>query len=1250
MEYPLTPAQMGFYPKGFPLEQILWNHGAAVFFPGAYSPDQIQAALRSAVAAFEELRLCFAEREGIPFCYVSEEVPRQFPHRQFSSRQEVMDALQELIDEPFEMAGPLYRCAVFDCPEGSGVMIGAHHMVIDGYSVQVAIRFIHDHLEGLTPSGQILSYADHFDQERDYRNTKRFQRDRQYWAEQLSIPVAQLFPGGMDSIRYAARELVLEPDSQWMEPIRRFCQAQGVTPAAFFSTVLATWLRHECGQSPVRLGLATMNRTTAAELCSAGLFMRILPLTVDLREGSFADCARRTERQKMDLFRHQRLTRTELDELLREQDSGGKAPFEVVFDYQQFPQTDLVFSYSSALSVPLELHFIDHGARQSIHIRYRTALFSEDRIRDLSQRFLGIAAAAAASPQLPPEQLPQYTLSPAVRQKLLGEWNDTQHTYGVPEDATLYSLFDAYASAHPEEICLHVGSNRLTFGELRSRAENLDSAIRQLIGSKKSVIALITERSPEMYMAVYAIIRGGNAYLPIDPGYPPERIRAILHSSGAAAVLAQGSFTTLAEYLPCIDLTEFWCAARDLPILPAAAGPEDTAYVIYTSGSTGQPKGAMISHRSAVNRILWMQSAYPLGSNSVILQKTPYTFDVSVWELFWWGICGGQLAACAPGEHFLPGKILREVADHRVTHLHFVPSVFDLFLTYLEANPLRASRFSSVRHVFLSGEALSASLVRRFYALFPYPDVRLHNLYGPTECAVDVTFYDCVPEEQDPIPIGRPIFNTSVYILDPAMNLLPAGKQGQLCIGGVNVGQGYLNDSDLTAEKFVVNPFGPGRLYKTGDYASFREDGQILFHGRMDGQLKLHGQRIETGEIEAVICRTPGVQSAAVIPCRRDGQSFLFAFYCGTAGLESDMETLCRNVLPSYMVPSGFLHLSQLPLNGSGKLDRRVLRDMVPRLPAASEHEPPRTPEEELVCAAFARILNCAAVDRTANFFDLGGNSLTMISLLSCSEFEGISPAAFIADPTPEALARQISCPDAQTGWLQCLHRGTDSKHALILFPYAGGEAESFAAFVHCAAAWETLPEIYCVSFPHSEEDCLAVARELGVLVKDRALFVYSHCAGAAPALRVLALLQEQQPGAVRHYFAAAAIPPREPPAENLWHKVPDGQLRSILEAAGAAFTGLSEQQISDLFARFRRDTDFYTAFFQTAPRQINVPTTLFLSREDLFTVDHADAVPLWERYAANLTEVRFVQTRSHYFQSEQPETLLRQMMPVIYP
>lgn len=1251
MEYPLMPSQRVFYPKGLPMEEIMWNCGMALLFRKQYTAEQFCAALHGALAAFEELRLRFSERDGEVFAQVTEVMPQEFPRLHVKSRQELMVALQALLDEPFDMAGPLFRGKIFDSPEGSGIFFCAHHIIFDGFSVQTVARYIYDYLENCEESGNPLSYAEHFSLEQKYRDSKRYLRDQQYWTEKLAAPTGQIFPADRNSVHYEARELVLEPDPEWMERIRQFCKAEGITPAAFFSTVLGIWLRREYDCSPVRLGLSVMNRTNLAELHSAGLFMRILPLTVSLEEDSFAACARCTEEQKMDLFRHQKMTSWDLNAIQKAQNAGRGTLFEVVFDYQEFQEfsgMEIAFSYSSALSVPLEIHLMDYGQRQKLHIRYRTALFSGEQMLDLFQRIEGISAAAVACPQLSPAQLPQYRLTKETC-RLLEDWNSTQHTYNMPQDSTLYSLFAEYAAAHPTDVCLHAGSRSLTFQELRSRAETLDSAIRQITGQQKSVIALIAERSAELYTAVYAIIRGGNAYLPIDPGYPPERIKSILKNSGAAAVLAQAPFAKLGGALPCIDLTQFFDGSSSgYPVFPAAALPEDTAYVIYTSGSTGEPKGAMISHRSAVNRILWMQEKYPLDDGSVILQKTPITFDVSVWELFWWGMCGGQLVASAPGEHFLPAKILQAVVSRRVTHLHFVPSVFDLFLTYLEEDPYRQRQFASVRHVFLSGETLPASLIRRFYAMFPYPRIRLHNLYGPTECAVDVTYYDCTPEDTDPVPIGRPIFNTSIYILDPAMNLLPPGKLGELCIGGMNVGQGYRNAEALTAERFVKNPFGPGKLYKTGDYAAFRPDGQILFHGRMDGQIKLHGQRIETGEIEAVIGRVPGVETTVVLPCGPDAKSRLVAFYCGTPELHSNIDKICRRALPAYMVPGQIVHLEKFPLNGSGKLDRRALQDLLPRISEEPACQPPRTPEEERVCDAFSRVLNCGPVGRDSNFFDLGGSSLDMITLLSLDEFEGISPGEFMSNPTAEALAQQICVSDAEAGWVQPLRQEGKPRKALILFPYAGGEAGSFAAFVHCATKLAPELGLYCVKYPHSEADCQSIASELEKMAENTALFFYSHCAGAAPALRVLNLLEQQNPGAAGHYFAAAAIPPAAPPGENLWHSVSDELLRSILEGAGASFRGLSGEQIAELFGRFRRDTDFYTAYFQTPAAPVYTPVTLFLSREDPFTENYSEAGYLWEKYAANLESIHFIESRSHYFQAEQPEILLREICRVI--
>lgn len=1196
---------------------------------------------------FEQLRLCFLRNDGKPIVTVKPFQPMQYQTMTFSSREELKQAAERFVNEPMDVFGDLLRCVIFEMCGQTGVLLCAHHILIDGFSTQVMVSFLEHDLEGMdcqVESGQ--DYAEHLMEMNSYAGSRRQIRDRAYWENFLRGDWKyEILCDGAAALDYAASEYHTTIPIDAFSNIKRFCEDQSVSVSSFFFTALGLWLQRETGVSNFTIGMPVMNRTTRRELNSIGLYMRILPLGMRMKECAASDALRDTENGKMDLFRHQQMTQPQLLSLMQEV-SGTSAPlYDVVFDYQHFPESEFSEIHliaGSALSVPLEIHLYHLGQREvQVHIRYRKHLFTQEEICRMWETVMSAGKYMTENPQGTLSQIPRYFLTPQQRRELLEDMNDTAFDYGVEEHATVIHLFEETARKYTQRVCVRTDAEAVNYGQFLRWVQNLDVQIRSVTKYQKSIVAVIADRSFEMFAAIYAAVRGGNAYLPISPEDPPERIRYLLQDSGVSAVLAQTQYVPLAGDIPCIDLTVFLGnTAQSQEIPPAAAEPEDTAYVIYTSGSTGKAKGACISHRALRNRILWMQEAYPLETDSMILHKTPYTFDVSLWEIFWWGIAGASVALSRPGEHFLPAKIMDAVNRHRISHIHFVPSVLELFLSYLEKNSALIDRGCSLKHVFASGEALSADLVRRFYRLFPYEKVRLHNLYGPTECAVDVSFYDCVPEQEDPVPIGKPIYNTQLYVLDSELNPVPKDVEGQLCIGGDNVGQGYLNRPELTAERFVENPYGAGKLYLTGDYAKVTQDGQLLFCGRMDQQIKLNGQRIELGEIEAVIRGLDGIEHAAVMVYPHEERKLLVAVYCGTAELQDEIRSACSRRLPPYMVPSFIIPVPAMPISRNGKLDVATLKQLIAPKMASRVSEPPLSEEEKRICQLFADVLGQERVGRNENFFDLGGGSLAMIQVLSEKEMQGISASAFVANPTPALLAGLLGR-KSDKRWLHCLNAGSDCGNALVLIPYAGGGAEAYAQFAAAAEKrWKNCG-LYFMDYPRSKEDCEQAARELELLSEHKTLHLYSHCAGAAPALQILEILQCRRTDIIRKYIAGASIPPETSDGSNLWRTVPDAVLREILTKAGASFGTLPETKIASMLEEFRRDTDFWNIFFAQKVTKIESGVTLILSKQDLFTENHTEAVHLWSRYVSNVAAVYYLDTPSHYFQSEQAETLL---------
>jgi D-alanine--poly(phosphoribitol) ligase subunit 1 len=515
----------------------------------------------------------------------------------------------------------------------------------------------------------------------------------------------------------------------------------------------------------------------------------------------------------------------------------------------------------------------------------------------------------------------------------VAEFNRTNRSF---PDTTIAALIEAQVQKCPLRtavICEYdhnfAGLPSLTYGQLNEKANQLAHLLRIRGAKPDQVIGIMAERSFAMMIGLLGILKSGAAYLPISPDNPAERIEYLLKNGGVQFLLVHGKTE---------DKIKFWGETINLDNLRIYQGPtgnpapvnepHDLAYVIYTSGSTGKPKGVMIEHRSVVNRLNWMQNAYPIGERDVILQKTPFFFDVSVWELFWWAFYGAKLCFLVPGGEALPLLIVETVRQHHVTVMHFVPSMLNVFLEYLDGNDARISQMASVRQVFVSGEALSPSHVRKFNrVLGQKTGARLTNLYGPTEATVDVSYFDCPTEKDfDIVPIGRPIDNTRFYVIknDKPVAL---GETGELCIGGVGLARGYLNNADLTREKFVDSAFAGEKIYRTGDNARWRTDGNVEYLGREDGQVKIRGLRIELGEIENTIRAFPRVSDCvAIMKQFSENIVLIVAHVVGREGLDlRELETYLKRQLPGYMVPNRFERIDKIPLSPSGKADRRAL-------------------------------------------------------------------------------------------------------------------------------------------------------------------------------------------------------------------------------------------------------------------------------------------------------------------------------------
>lgn len=523
--------------------------------------------------------------------------------------------------------------------------------------------------------------------------------------------------------------------------------------------------------------------------------------------------------------------------------------------------------------------------------------------------------------------------------EIIAQFNQTQRTF--PDKATIPELIEAQIeqrSSATAVICEHdnmFDTPSLTYQQLNERVNQLAHLLRSKGAQPNQIIAIMVERSFSMIIGLLGIVKAGAAYLPLSPDNPVERIEYIFQDGGIKLLLVQNKTANKIKFggeIINLEDPQIYRGSTENPIIVNAA--EDLIYVIYTSGSTGKPKGVMIEHRAVVNRLSWMQNAYPIGEGDVILQKTPYYFDVSVWELFWWALQGATLCLLAPGAEGLPILIVEAVKKHKVNIMHFVPSMLNVFLEYLEEKESRIFEgMSSVRQLFASGETLAPSHVRKFNrVLARTTGARLTNLYGPTEATVDVSYFDCPTHDDfETIPIGRPIDNTRFYMTKNGAQVA-LGEVGELCIAGIGLARGYINDPRLTREKFVQDLAGVGeRVYRTGDNGRWLPDGNVEFLGREDDQVKIRGLRIELGEIENRAREFPGVTDClAMVKHCSENIVLIIAYLVCQDGLRTDeLRQFLQNYLPKYMIPSHFQRITQIPLSPSGKADRKALPEPV---------------------------------------------------------------------------------------------------------------------------------------------------------------------------------------------------------------------------------------------------------------------------------------------------------------------------------
>lgn len=1322
----------GFDPSGpeffLPLsgpQQGIWY--TEVFYPGT-SINNIAGTLcyddaldfRVLNEAFNEftrvnsgVRLQISSVENGPMQYVSEFQAFRVEEVDLSGGAESEVTAWESAETQtpiFAFDAPLYRFYMLRFPGGrTGFYVKLHHLISDAWSIVSLGNQVMDIYDSILENPRFEAqprpeYTAFVHKDMEYTASEKYSRDKAFWSEEFfDVPeIASIKARKTKNVSIVAERKRFYLPQKLVAKLRSYGEETRLSVFAIFMSALAIYINRVTGKEDVVLGVPSLNRGAVSEKETIGLFVTTVPIRLAVKgEETYDSFVGSVVKKWMNVLRHHKYPAYQIMRDVRDRCPGADRLYDVMISYQNAKfmrdsggrEFTSRWHFQGAQNESIYIHISDREDDDQILLEYDylTDVFFGKDIEALHDHFIRIlwhAIDAAPGRRLCDIEM----VSENEKRLILGEFNNTNADF--PQEQTMIDIFAQRVREMPDEVGVICGGREMTYRELSDEAERLAHALVSNGVKTDEVVALMAERSFEMMISILAIWMAGAAYMPIDPSYPAERIVYMLEHSGTGTLISACRCDTelaIPEWITVLD--PMTAQGRNADAALPKATPGDLAYVIYTSGSTGAPKGVMNEHRALVNRINWMHKKYPISDADVILQKTTFTFDVSVWELTWWFFAGTRMVFLEPGGEKNPASIITAIERYGVTTMHFVPSMLGAFLTYLEKSGKQdLQRVRSLRRVFSSGEALTLGHTKKFSELLLNSNsTTLHNLYGPTEAAIDVSYYDCPDTEVlNTVPIGRPIDNVRLYIVNAYNKLQPINVAGELCIAGAGVARGYHNNPKLTSEKFVDNPFEPGtKMYRTGDLARWYPRGDIEYLGRMDSQIKIRGFRIELGDIHHHIVSHEKVSEVVVTSVAdKSGGKAICAYVVaadGASPTEAELMAHVRAKLPEYMIPQSIVFIDAVPLSLNGKIDYKKLP--APKCSCAERSGliSPRSEMEYEIYAVWCDVLARNDFGVTDDFFSnaVGGDSIRAIEVVcALPKRDGalISISDFYECSTIEGLAAlYLDGPGRKIRTDEILVKLSDDvpddaapmgeRVTYICCPYGGGSAFVYRQFAQsmCAqhAAKGQTCSVYALNLPghrfDGEEQSfidigMAADRAVAEIkenadIADTRLVVYAHCVGSALGLRIIRRLENENCN-VLGLFVGASFPTKwislHSQAYDPWRYFSDKQILKYLSRVGLPSTDMSEKTAAALMAAFRHDVREYFEYFKTIESEyrkpISSPIIAIAGDEDAMTRRYKSKAKVWRRYTHGQIDIVEIKGAKHYFMQTHADVLAHEI------